>query len=500
MKKQILLFIASFIVFAGCSHSPVVSSKNNAGYAQHLNLRHPAATAGATKTKTVSTEKKKTGDEPAETNTEFTANPPDIVDSFYSPPDASFTTANAASADTLFVPKNYSSTDDPSLGHLPVVQQMNKAKPGTPLHMEIFNLSDRDVAQALVTAKKRGVDVTVIIDHDHYCTAYPNTIQNCPKTTASRKPVKNNGRLPAAESTNPTRLALDLLKEGDVTLIPSTPKFSITHVKSFSYVDQEDGEPTLVVMSMNQTTKAAIIRDFAVVTKSQAAYNEFEATFAKDIQNAKDSTKNEAELTDANLAWSPVNSQAKLVALVDSAPEGGEIDLTVEEFTQTSVDLTTALENAAKERHVKVRVLVPLCQDPTAPVFGENKYNIGHIIDLNKYASDNKVDIDARGLRGPPTPTNPYQHQKMIVVRDTDGAPMMAYVGSINFSKNSFEEARELGIVFPADNGGPASEALNKLVSNFSADWNGNSNASLNLGANAQAIKLTAEKAGLCSK
>jgi len=462
--------VLSFVFF-GCSHAPYSDSRSTyQDFAHKKNTREPAARQKLT------------------ANVDFQQ--PAIIDSFFTPPDASELSQRTRAAGSQMP---FSKTDDPSLGHLPMVQHIGSAKPGTELNMIIFNLSDRDVAQALVNAQARGVTTTVIIDHQHYCNSYPEETSTCPPEKGSSAGPSPNTKV------NPTKQALDMLKAGKVTVVASSPKFSITHVKSFSYVS-DDNVKTLVVTSMNQTRFGSIIRDFGVVTTDEAAYNEYQSVFQIDLQNAKNSTKDEpTTLSDANLAWSPVNSDQKLVAVINAAPKNGVIEITVEEFMASATDMITALKTAADDRQVAVKILIPLCQDPSSGIQGENSENMDQLIAFTTGA-DKSANIDARGLRGPPTATNPYLHQKMILVRDGDAAktPLLAYVGSINYSKNSLDEARELGIIFQADRGGPASQALQKIASNFVADWNGPGGKSEVDPHSKQAIKVTDKQTGLC--
>jgi cardiolipin synthase len=108
----------------------------------------------------------------------------------------------------------------------------------------------------------------------------------------------------------------------------------------------------------------------------------------------------------------------------------------------------TALATAA-QRGVTVRVIVPMCDKNPNPLYN---YQF-----LTKLAS---VGVQARVMPSPATPTTPYMHGKMITV---DGH--VSYIGSVNFSINSMEHARELGIVLSN------ADVVTNIEKVFEQDW-----------------------------
>jgi len=146
-----------------------------------------------------------------------------------------------------------------------------------------FHLTTTAVVDALVAAAKRGVDVQLILDA---------------------------GNL---ESHTPAAITKPLAAAG-VKVVASSPAFQITHVKSLVI----DGT-TALVMSLNLTNKFDETRDYAVVTHDPGVIAEFTSVFEADLENAKNGTGVTPELHDANLAWSPVNSEGRLVAFIDGA-------------------------------------------------------------------------------------------------------------------------------------------------------------------------------------
>ncbi|MGH7328990.1 MAG: phospholipase D-like domain-containing protein, partial [Polyangiaceae bacterium] len=95
----------------------------------------------------------------------------------------------------------------------------------------MFHLSERSMVDALLAAKARGVDVRIILD-------------------------EKNLRSKSAK-----KIADELASHG-VVVTPSSPGFSITHVKAMILDDRR-----AVVMSLNLTTIYDKTRDYGVVTE-----------------------------------------------------------------------------------------------------------------------------------------------------------------------------------------------------------------------------------------
>ncbi|MGH7282239.1 MAG: phospholipase D-like domain-containing protein [Polyangiaceae bacterium] len=182
--------------------------------------------------------------------------------------------------------------------------------------------------------------------------------------------------------------------------------------------------------------------------------------FDADVENASLHTKKTPPLSCTKLLWSPVTSEPKLVALIDSAQRS--IVASSENLGDSAIE--AALERAAS-RHVAVRVLSPMCDMNPNPLF--------NVPIVKRMDSEG---IDARLMPGPSSRERPYIHAKMMIV---DGA--RAYVGSINFSENSTHEARELGIVVDDP------KAISAFSQAFDSDWS-------------QAVLPPEDASGACGK
>jgi len=272
----------------------------------------------------------------------------------------------------------------------------------------MFHLTVPDVVDALVAAKGRGVDVRVILDG---------------------KNLQSHGSAAVAQS----------LVDHGVVVTPSSPSFSITHVKAMVVDDAR-----AYVMSLNLTRPFDHTRDYAVVTDDHGVIAEIDRVFDADVDNATNHTGKTPPLTEPSLVWSPVDAEPRIVALLDSAKK--TILATTENLGDKAV--AAAFERAAS-RGVSVRLMTPLCDQNSDP-----------LRNVKLVAALDKAHVDGRLLPGPATRDQPYTHAKMIIV---DAA--RAFVGSINFSENSMKHARELGIVFED---APAITAFTRA---FDSDW-----------------------------
>jgi cardiolipin synthase len=291
-------------------------------------------------------------------------------------------------------------------GLQPVIDAINGAE--ATIEMEMFHLTVRAVADALVNAVHRGVTVRLIIDQDNW---------NSHTTAALKKDLTNGG----------------------VQVTPSSTGFRITHEKSFVV----DGS-TAYVMSLNLTSPFGVTRDYAVATTDIGVIQEFESVFDADLTNAQNGTANTPALSSPYLVWSPVNSEDRLVALVNSAKK--TILATSENIDSGPV--AAAMVSAAA-RGVSVRVIAPLCDQ-----------NANTAYDVPALTMLNQGGAEARAMPTPATAETPYMHGKMIVADDTQ-----AYLGSVNLSAASMTDARELGILVSDP------VTLQMLSASFESDW-----------------------------
>jgi cardiolipin synthase A/B len=287
-------------------------------------------------------------------------------------------------------------------GHSDWVKAIRSAK--SSIHMEMYHITDRDVIDALISRADDDLDMRVIVDQ---------------------------------KMSHGYQQAFETLTDAGVQVRPGSRAFSITHAKTLVV----DGE-TIIISAINLTNTAQSSRDFGVITHDANVIEEVENVFDADWENAETGGDNTPPLNNENLAWSPNNSMDQLVRLIDSA--NSTLEAESESFTS---DAVVDAFNRAADRGVRVRLIIPEC------VFGSNDGNYKHMAQL--HGVEVHVEHDGKSI------AQPYMHSKMMVADQK-----FSYVGSINYSYNSIERARELGIIFLDE------AASAKLSSEFDKDWN----------------------------
>jgi len=254
--------------------------------------------------------------------------------------------------------------------------------------MIMYRLTTQDIIDHLIAAQKRGVDVQIILD--------------------------NNG-----VSTEKPTGAFHQLTAAGIKVMKSSPQFSISHVKAF-IVDNE----TLYIMTLNLTSITATVRDVGYMTKDKGLISFFNDLFTTDVANSTNQTMNPPKSVPDNIVLSP-GSRDRLEQYIKTAHQS--IQLEVENFSDPA--MTQDLIDAAKAG-VKVQVLMPRC-DLTSNEF-----------DMPVAEQLAAAGVEVYMMPSPMTADTPYIHQKSIVVDGTS-----AFLGSENFSHNSLDMARELGVI-----------------------------------------------------
>ena len=252
------------------------------------------------------------------------------------------------------------------------------------IDMTMYELTDITVTSSLAKAAAAGITVRVILD------------QNDEKT--ANTPAYNH------------------LAENKVGVHWANPAFAVTHQKTIT-VDQA----TSAIMTLNLTPNYyEMTRDFAVITNNAADVAAIETTFDADFKNASITPP-----TGDNLVWSPTNSRSALTALINGATKS--LLISQEEFDDTGME--TALE-AALKRGVTV-TLVQENQDAQYSTVLTALKKAGA-----KIAVYTSVDIKSY-----------YIHAKTVLA-DYGTAQAKLFLGSENFSADSLNKNRELGIIF----------------------------------------------------
>ncbi|MCL4544858.1 MAG: phospholipase D-like domain-containing protein [Chloroflexi bacterium] len=283
---------------------------------------------------------------------------------------------------------------EPDDGVQPFVSAIDSAQ--HTIDLTIYLLTDREVIAALEASVKRGVRTRVLLEE--------HPVGNGP----------GNGTI------------YRRLQQAGVAVKWSNPAFRLTHEKSLMI----DGK-TAFIMSANLTYSAVTHnREYAFVDTDPQDVAADEAIFTADW-NRTSVTPN-----DPHLVVSPINSRAKLTALINSATR----TLFLEEEEMEDRQLEAALI-AAAHRGVQVRVIVPAMRGPS-------DYNLAGVHTIEQGG------VQVRGL------VRPYPHAKMILADDHT-----LFIGSENISTPSLDAERELGILLTN------ADAIKRVDGVFQSDW-----------------------------
>jgi phosphatidylserine/phosphatidylglycerophosphate/cardiolipin synthase-like enzyme len=229
-------------------------------------------------------------------------------------------------------------------------------------------------------------------------------------------------------ATTPAQTLSELQAAG-VHAQASNPAFHYTHEKTI-VIDNA----TLLVLTANLTKSGlggssyAQNREYGVVDTSPEDVHEAADIFQADWQRVTPT------LSDPHLVVSPVNARARLTAFIAAA----HTSLIIQDEEMYDSQIEAALV-AAAQRGVNVQVELP---QPTGSASG------GDVARLTQGG------VHVRYV------STIYIHAKMMVA---DGA--LGFVGSENFSANSLDDNRELGLLI-ADPG-----AIATLTATFQHDW-----------------------------
>ncbi len=286
---------------------------------------------------------------------------------------------------------------EPDAGVKPVTSAIAAATHS--VWVEVYLLTDGRVIAALEDARHRGVDVRVMLEQHPYgfdVVAPQRTLQTL--TTAGIRAKFANSA------------------------------YTYTHAKML-IVD----EATLFVLTANLSQSAlggsslGRNREFGVIDTHGEDVAEAAAIFLADWN------RTQPVLHDTNMVVSPVNSRAKITALIASA----QTSLLIEDEEMYDTSSEDGLIAAAR-RGVRVRLILP----------GSTDIEAADVARL-KAGGVQLVYVSA-----------PFIHAKVIVA---DGR--LAFVGSENFSSTSFDENREVGLLLSD------TTALATITTTYERDW-----------------------------
>ena len=254
---------------------------------------------------------------------------------------------------------------------------------------------------------------------------------------------------------HPNQEAYDFLKNNDVPVIWARKYFALTHQKTLIV----DGQWAIIMTYNLDDQYYATSRDFGLINHDSVDMAAISAAFESDWNGSQIAAENGRDLV-----WSP-GSAPTLIALIDSAIK--TLDIYALEMEDDRIE--EALKRAA-QRGVAVRVMMTYATNWKKPL----TELVASGVNVRTFAASADIFI----------------HAKVII---TDGK--VAYVGSENFSQQSLDRNRELGMLISR---GDIIASLNKT---FSKDWGaarpyGNSPAKA--GGNTPAGMVKMSKSGIC--
>ncbi|MET8628040.1 phospholipase D-like domain-containing protein [Kitasatospora sp. NPDC004669] len=233
-----------------------------------------------------------------------------------------------------------------------------------------------------------------------------------------------------ARHTSVNGTAYNALKAAGVGVTYSSSAFVYTHQKTVTV----DGVKSLILTGNLDATYYSSSRDYGVFDSDANDVAAIEQVFAADYAKTSITPKD-----GDNLVWSPTDSQDRLLALIN----GAQTSLDVQELEfgdQALVDAITAAAN----RGVTVRVV------------GMNPDSYASSFDQVATAGAKVVTYSST--------TGLYIHAKAIVA-DYGTPSAKVFAGSENFSDNSLNSNRELGLIV-SDPG-----VLNTVETTFNTDF-----------------------------
>jgi phosphatidylserine/phosphatidylglycerophosphate/cardiolipin synthase-like enzyme len=226
--------------------------------------------------------------------------------------------------------------------------------------------------------------------------------------------------------------AYSALTAAGVGVVWSSTAFTYTHQKTITVNDSE----SYISTGNFDTTYYATSRDYGVFDTDASDVAAIEKVFSADYKHTS-ITPSDGD----DLVWSPTDSQSRLLALINGAKYS--LDIEQEEFSDTA--LVNAVV-AAINRGVTVRVVV---EDPSS------------------YSTEvSKVTSAGGSVVGYSSSTGFYIHAKAIVA-DYGTSSAKVFLGSENFSSNSLNNNRELGLII-SDSG-----VIKGVESAFASDFAG---------------------------
>jgi cardiolipin synthase len=205
----------------------------------------------------------------------------------------------------------------------------------------------------------------------------------------------------------------------------SNPSFALTHEKTIII----DANKAFILTQNLTTSSFSKNRDYNILDTNPIDVAEIRNIFIADWKR-----KSFSPPPNTNIIKSPDNSRAAITTLLNNATQ--TIDIEIEVIADAK--LVKLLSKKAKSTTVRL----------IAPEISQLEANEPALTKLSLAGVQVK------------TISSPYMHAKMIITDDRK-----AYIGSINFSTQSMDKNREIGIIITQE------DIIQTLSTTFQKDW-----------------------------
>ncbi len=213
----------------------------------------------------------------------------------------------------------------------------------------------------------------------------------------------------------------------------TNPEFSLTHEKAI-IIDSNKA----FILNQNLTASSfSKNREYDILDKDPKDVSQIRNIFIYDWE------RKEFIPSESHLIISPINSRISLERLINNSNKS--IDIETEDINDN--EIVSLLSEKAKTRTVRLIA-------PTILQISSNKNSLTAL-------KQNGVLVK--------TLSSPYIHAKLVISDNKN-----AYIGSVNFSSQSMDENRELGIIVSELN------IIRSLSSTFQKDWSSAKDFSIN--------------------
>jgi cardiolipin synthase A/B len=260
------------------------------------------------------------------------------------------------------------------------------------IKLTIYGFTDDKIARALIQSKERAVDVAVLIEATPYLHKDENT------------------------------KIVNLLKQHNISVKYSNPKFFVTHQKTFVF---DDAQAWITTFNLTHSAFSSE-RNFALVTNNKKIISELNRLFQTDWQRQTFTAGK------TKLVISPNNSRKKLANFVNNCNH----KLYMYISGLTDLEMMKVISKDKRSTKILFSSTYPSASKKTIQWLCRKGMQIHQLNGLTEHAK--------------------------VIISDTN----KAYLGSINLTRTSLDDNREVEIITEEKS------SVATLLNIFNYDWN----------------------------